>query len=363
MLEHRLAAPLACGLLALALGAAAMVVLVKPQGWSLTALPRVDAATGMGKAAKARDPGFRVVHPGAYDGQFYWGVAVDPLARGDVHQAFDNPPYRYGHPLYGWLAWLLSAGQSAAVPAALAAIGLLSLFAGGFATSLIGRGWEGLFVALNPGLLLSASNDLTEPLAAALLAGALLAYVRGRRGLAYAAFALLCFAKEPFVAVPVAIALWEVFRRRAALRESVALALTPVPALLWWIYDRVHLGDWPTHSGESAVGAPLSGWRRALVSTGIHAYDASADLYQMSIAHLALLLAVAGLFLVAGVVALQLRSPFDAALIPLAVVVALLSTKVLSYPKDLLRAVAVAIILVPFVLSPLRGRGEAPTPP
>jgi hypothetical protein len=46
-------------------------------------------------------------------------IAVDPLALASVHRYFDKLAYRYGHPLYGWLGWLLSAGQAAAVPVAL----------------------------------------------------------------------------------------------------------------------------------------------------------------------------------------------------------------------------------------------------
>src|SRR4051812_49291681 len=118
--DHAWTPPLACGVLAVALSATAIVASIRPEGWSLTALPRVDAATPMGAAARARDPSFHTVHPGAYDGQFYWGIAVDPIATGNVHQAFDTASYRYGHPLYGWLGWLFSAGQARAAPDALA---------------------------------------------------------------------------------------------------------------------------------------------------------------------------------------------------------------------------------------------------
>jgi hypothetical protein len=362
MARPRLAVPLACGALAAALGVAAMLPLLHAQGWSLTALPRVDAATEMGAAARARDPHFRVVHPGAYDGQFYWGIAVDPLALGDVHERFDVPSYRYGHPLYGWLAWLGSGGQAVAAPAALAAIGILSLFLAGFAAAAI-RPLAGLFVALNPGLLLSAANDLTEPLAAALLAAALLAYVRGRRAPAVALFVVLCFAKEPFVLVPVAIAVWELLRRRTSWRAALPLALGPLPVVGWWIYDRIHLGDWPFHSGESTIGAPLSGWRRALVDTGVHAYDSSANAFQLADAQVALLVATGGLFAVVAVLALRLRTPFAAAFLPLAAVVAVLSPNVLDFPKDLLRAVSVALVLVPFVVTRTPARERGPTPP
>src|SRR5205814_4996314 len=90
--------PTACGLLAVVAVLLTAVPSLRPTGWSLTALPRVDAHTGMGEAAKARDPHFHTVQNDAYDGQFYWGIAVDPIASGDVHQAFDKPTYRYGHP-------------------------------------------------------------------------------------------------------------------------------------------------------------------------------------------------------------------------------------------------------------------------
>src|SRR5262245_42999940 len=112
--------PVAYGLFALLLGAVTMAATLRSVDWSLTALPRVDSTTGMGAAARSIDPGFRTVHPGAYDGQFYWGIAIDPIGTGDVHDSFDNAAYRYGHPLFGWLGWVFSAGQAGAVPAVLA---------------------------------------------------------------------------------------------------------------------------------------------------------------------------------------------------------------------------------------------------
>ena len=193
--------PAACGVLAVLAAFVALIPVLRPVGWDLTALPRVDANTGMGTAARRVDPGFHAVTTGAYDGQFYWGIAVDPIATGDVHQAFDTASYRYGHPLLGWLGWLFSAGQARGAPAALLAAGLASLAAAAVAASLLGRafgrqGWEGLFVAANPGLIYAAVHDLAEPLSAALLLGGLLAYARGRRLLAAVLFGLLVLSKE-----------------------------------------------------------------------------------------------------------------------------------------------------------------------
>jgi len=181
--------PLACGALALALTVVALVPLLRPADWNLTVLPRVSSpGTPMGDRATAIDPGFRTVH-GAYDGQFYWGIAIDPIATGYIHQRFDNASYRYGHPLLGWIGWLLSGDNARRVPAALLAACLASMFAAGVGAARLGQmlggsGWEGLFVALNPGLIFAGTHDLTEPLSAALMFAGLLAYLRDRRGIA-----------------------------------------------------------------------------------------------------------------------------------------------------------------------------------
>src|SRR5262249_8542025 len=146
------------------LAVVAMIPSLRPAGWSVTALPRVGAGTAMAAKARRIDPSFRLVDQGAYDGQFYWGIAVDPLARGSVHDAFDTASYRYGPPLFGWLGWLASAGQARAAAGALVAVGLLALFVAGAAAAELGAGTEALFVALNPGLLYAAAHDLAEPL-------------------------------------------------------------------------------------------------------------------------------------------------------------------------------------------------------
>ena len=46
-------------------------------------------------------------------------------------QLIDQPAYRYGHPLHGWLAGLLSFGQAREVPLALLLLSLIGLAVGG----------------------------------------------------------------------------------------------------------------------------------------------------------------------------------------------------------------------------------------
>jgi hypothetical protein len=311
----------------------------------------------MGAKARAIDPGFRTV-PGAYDGQYNWGIAIDPLATGDVHQRFDDAPYRYGHPLYGWLGWLLSAGQARAVPAALLAAGLASMLAAGAAAAALGRrrggsGWApGLFVAVNPGLLYAAAHDLVEPLSAALLCGGLLAYANRRNRLAALAFALLALSKEQFVLVALGIAAWE-FRRP---RTAATIAASVVPAAAWWIYTRVHLGAWFT-SGSYALGPPFSGWKRTILDAGAESYSKDYTQFLAAEATLVVVVALLALLAFAAVRALRLRDALDLVYLLLAALATSLAWGATFILRDSLRNAAVLLVLVPFVL---RARGSAP---
>ncbi len=339
--------PFAYGLLALLVASIAMLVAVGRGGWSITALPHVDSTTKLGAAARGVDPDFHTVHPGAYDGQFYWGIAVDPLANGAVHTAFDKASYRYGHPLYGWLGWLFSAGRPDAVPAALAAVGLASLLAAATIAAALGRrrgrsGWEGLFVALNPGLISAATLDLAEPLAAALLLGAFAAHTRGRRVYLWICLALLPLAKEPLILVVFTVGLWELIQRRG--RRAALVASAVLPALGWWAYLRIPLGAWFT-SGDTALGSPFAGWRAALSNAGSRTHG-SADRH---VAAAAILVALLALFAVAFARALMRPSPLSFSYVALALVAACLAPNATVAFTTALRNTAFLLVLVPFV--------------
>jgi hypothetical protein len=349
--------PAACGAVAVVLAVAAILPSLRPAGWSLTALPRVDASTGMGAAAKRIDPSFHTVVQDAYDGQFYWGIAVDPLATGTVHRDFDTASYRYGHPLYGWLGWLGSAGQARAAPAALVVVGVAALVAAALAAAGLGlargtRGWEGLFVALNPGLLYSAAHDLAEPLVAALMLGALLAYVRDRRGTLLVCLALLPLAKEELVLVALALAGWEVLAGRARLGQTAALLATLLPAVAWWTYARIHLGAWFT-TGDNALGTPFAGWKDALRIAGVRSYDAVWSVAQLGEATIVVVVALLGLLALAWLAALRLRGPVDPLFLALGAVTACLAPIGTVLLRDALRNTGVVLVLVPFVISSL----------
>ena len=347
--------PLGLAMLAALAAGAAMLPVLQSGGWSLSALAHVNASTGMGRAARAIDPDFRTVQTGAYDGQFYWGVAVDPLASGHVHRSFDKASYRYGHPLYGWLAWLVSAGRARAAPAALAFVGLVSLVAGAFCASMLGRdrggsGWEGVLVALNPGLITAAANDLAEPLAAFLMVATFTALGRGRPRLAWVALALLPFAKEPLLLVAIGVALYELVRGRAV--RSLAFAAAVVPAACWWVYLRIHLGQWFT-SGGTALGSPFAGWSAALFEGKLRPSAVG------SVVVVFVLVLLLVFLLVAAARALRTLGALELSYLGLAIVACCLAANATVAFSTALRNTSLLLVLAPFAFFGLRARSTS----
>lgn len=330
-----------CGVLALVVALAGMARLLRRADWDVTALPRVATHTALGHSAHAVDPGFRTVGRGAYDGQFYWAMAIDPLATGSLHTEVDKPTYRYGHPLYAWLAWILSAGQARRVAAALAFLGLTSIAAGAAAAALFARqrgrsGWiDGLFIALNPGLVVAAAADLAEPLAATLLICALGTYLSGRRRIALVLFALLPLAKEPLVLVPLAVGLWEL--RRGSRRAAAAAVLSTVPAAMWWTYSRVTLGAWFT-TGGTALAAPFSGWVHSLAGETARQLSPPAALFLL----LVLMLLVTG-----AVRAVRYGHAAAYPYVGLLIVVACLAPNATTAFTTALRNISLALVILP----------------
>jgi hypothetical protein len=352
-----------CGLVAVVVSVAAIGVKLNSGDWNLTVLPQVGSKTRMAIVAKALDPGFRTARAGGYDGQFYWGVAIDPLATGSVHRAFDKASYRYGHPLYGWISWLLSADSARRAPAALAIVGLGAMFAAAAAATALGiargrAGWEGLFVALNAGLIISSSEDLAEPLGAALLLGVFAALASELTAVAWACLALLPVAKEQLFVVIIAVSAYELLhaqRRRAAFFAAAA-----IPSLVWWIYARIQLGAWFT-TGDSALGPPALGWWRALTDPGVRVHGLLARHGSEGIVVVGIFVALLLALALGGFRALFVRGPVELTylgLMALAICLAANATVALS---TALRNTAFLVTLIPFVVFPpavLLGRGR-----
>ena len=346
----------------MAAAGAAVIVSLHLQSWDTTSLVRLHDRLPLAQLARHDDPTFRLRDDaGFYDGAYFYAIARDPLATGQAHRLIEEEPYHYGHPGYGWLAWLASfGGRPGAVPDALLAVGLVSIFLAGIAASFLAvavgwTAWGGIVVALDPGLVYGVSADTSEPLGAALLLSGLLAYRRDRRGYALALFAALCLVKEPLVLVPLAIAAWDFWRRR----RPPVLAAAVVPALLWWLYLRVHLGAFPFGQGSHRLTAPLLGWERALVFAASQSWNVGIDTAQLGQASVPLIIVVGIVILVGTIRALRLRVVVDPAYLVLAALYACGAANAFEYPKDLIRELALVLLLIPFVLAARRPSAEA----
>lgn len=353
--------PTWCAVIAVATAAAAVLATLSVADWNPTVLVRMAEEEQLAPLARAADPDFVFVHyHGRGDGISYYAIARDPLARGEEHDLFTWPAYRYGHPGYSWLAWALSLGQAAFVPYAFLLLSLLAMGVAGAAASLVARDlghseWVGLAVALNPGLVYATTIDTSEPVAAALLLVILLLWLRGRWKAALPLIAALCFMKEWFVLVPVGLCLWELLRfartRRRDLRvRSAALILTIVPFGLWYLYVILRFDAWPASPAGDFLQLPLTGWiqtARAAAERGTGTFDG------VVAGHATVpLLAVAGAALAFGAFrALRLRTPVDAIYLAFMPVVFAMNQWGLLYVKDMIRELAIPLVLLPAVIA------------
>jgi hypothetical protein len=243
-----------------------------------------------------------------YDGQYYFGLAADPVHARDYMGG--RAGVVYSRVFYPALARATSLGSVKALPYAMLVINLIAVGAGTFAVGLWLRRrgvtpWWAVLFGLYPGLIFSVFRDLTEPLSFALAAlGMLFLDAHNRRRLLVAGgfFALALLTREttmPFALAGAAVLLladrraadtwrsWAVWRRPLAF-----VAATCGPLLVWRVIVQAVLGE-PTQE----VGHK-SGWIVPL--HGILSYwpfDASHWLIALTVTAPALLAAAGALVL------------------------------------------------------------------
>jgi hypothetical protein len=368
---------LACAAAALGVGGIAAATSLSARDWRLSALVRMSGSEPMAALARQTDPGFSFVHPQAhYDGVYFYAIARDPFARGDEHTKLDRAAYRYGHPGYGWLAWLVSAGRPGGVPAALFIVGLAGVAVAGYASSRLSEQlgwtpWGGLVVAVTPGIVFAITADTSEPVALAFASLGLLAWLREERRWAAAALAAGCFVKEPLLLVPAGLLLWELVRWARGggpadlARRALPLLVGPLLYAGWYVYLRSTFGEWPFRQEAADYFAfPLYGWidsMRRAASLAAQTFDRM----QVGNAAVALIATVAVLLLIGLVRAARWKTPLDPVFILLALLVLSLNWLGVLYPKDLIRETAVPMALLPAVIAGARRIPEPaePAPP
>lgn len=347
----------------------------------VSGMVRMAAIEPIAPYARAGDSEFRFVDIGAhYDGVYFYAIARDPFAQGEAHELIDKSAYRYGHAGYGWMAGLLSLGRASAIPLVLLLLGLAGMAAAGAGMSLLFAHhgltpWGGLFVAFNPGLIYAVTTLTSEAAGAAVCIWALLMWARKRYAVATVLLVVLSLIKEPFVMVPVGIALWEGLRwlgtRREPLREllrrGVLLALGPIIFIAWYVYLRGVFGHWSFEATEGFFAFPFTGWFESMeIASQMATGDSNAS--QLGAASAPLLAAVMAILLLGFVASSRVTNIVDAPYFFLALIAAALQPIGVLYPKDLIREVAIPLVLVPFVVAVAArvtadGDARAPTAP
>jgi hypothetical protein len=155
--------------------------------------------------------------------------------------------------------------------------------------------------------------------------------------------------------VPLAIAATELWRSR---RPSF-VALSVVPAVLWWTYLRIHLGHFPFGQGSERLAFPLAGWKRALLDAASQSWNRGIDTAQLGEAAVPLIIVVGLAILLAAIYAVRLRTVVDPAFLGIALLYACITSKGVQYPKDLIRELALVLTLIPFVLATRASPGES----
>lgn len=276
------------GAAGLALGCLFLVAQFLRLGFDFTTPFYVGSMFGLDEELARR--GIQVqVQPGpGYDGQWFLGLAFDPLLLDELTAGFDQPRYRAGRPLQAMVGWALAAGRIPAIPAGLLAVGPLAVALGAAALArlVVAYGWArwwGLGFAFVPGVAVGVAFATAEPLGLALTvlglgfvlesASAGAGATRGRTtelgaGLAFAAAALT---KESYLLFALAGAFYLATltgdASRPRLRPVLVLLGLPLVALAAWrLYVLAAVAPTLNDSAPlGALGPPLLGWGRTLL--------------------------------------------------------------------------------------------------
>src|SRR5438132_1502710 len=239
--------PVLVGVVGALLGRAivAMLSRLSPHGIGalvLAAPPATDASTApRSLPVLTADRGF--------DGQYYYRMSVTPLSTADrvAGVRFDLPSLRQQRVGYSALVWIASLADRDRVPAALVAMNIAAMFAlgwvGGALARTFGRhpSWGLLFV-LFPGFVYSIGFDLSEVVAAAFLAGGVLALQRRRLAVAVVLASSAVLTRETTAIFPLALVIAGVWSLRSpdrrwvrtdAARLAVA-GIVPLAVLAAW---------------------------------------------------------------------------------------------------------------------------------
>lgn len=369
--------------MALVCGAVAVLVAVLTQWASrwpelhVSQLLHIADTDAIAQLVRELDPDFKfVTGVEHYDGVYYYAIALDPFALGQAHDLIDLAGYRYGSPLWGWLAGLFSLGNPVALPLVFWFMTLASLFGAGYLLSRLvasggGSAWWGLAVAASPGLLYSSTTLLTEPMQLAMVCAILLWWGRGEKGSAWVLAALVvvtCLLKQQLILVPFALLLHTAYRmlrgRSVNWPGAVALVAGPAAYFGWSFFVRTRFSAEQLAYSAGNIGFPFLGW---LQTFEFASYLRVGDPYSMQIGTTAPagLAATAVVLAIGAVAGLHRRDALGFVVVLQAGLVACLGWLTLLHPHEMFRipSVPVALALASLAIGLRRASGETEATP
>jgi hypothetical protein len=250
--------------------------------YGLTALIQLDATNDDLKIAAFHEhPVYVHRDTGGYDGLYYAQIAYDPLLKSpELPRAMDNMSYRARRILPPALAWILSAGQPAAI---VHVYSVLNLAAWLILAALLWRllavadlrgylAWAG--VLFSAGTLSSVRLALTDLPMLVLLMLAVLAAERARPRTAIAWLAAAALARETALLGAAGLFAPPWFSLKTLRKNILACVIIATPLAAWLAYIRWRIG--PADAGWGNFTLPLSGfvekWSTALADLA-YLYD------------------------------------------------------------------------------------------
>ena len=204
------------------------------------------------------------------DGQAYGQIALDPTMR-RAHAEFGSASaaaYRESRPVYGWVAFIASAGGDAAGVAnamlvlSVLSVALLAAAVGGFARRVGRPAAVGALVALLPGVAITVfAPGGAESLGCAAAFLGLAWWMDRRYAGAIVLFSFAALTRETLLLFPLSLAAYEIWSKRKTL---VARLSIPCIVYVGWIgVVRWRVGALPSDATGGRLAFPLSGLLRA----------------------------------------------------------------------------------------------------
>lgn len=236
-------------------------------GWNPIELARIGTRFSLGDPDGTQ----------GYDGQFVYYIARD-ISPDSVASMLDVPAYRYQRILTPLLARILAFGESNLIVWVIPLLAITAHTLGTWAVAelMVTWGvspWYALSYGLWVGFSLAVRLDLPEPLAYALVVGALLTHERHYPIITWILFGLAVFTKEVTILFVIAALLSYVLERKwRSIIGLIGLSLVPYFAFQLWIY--LVFGEFGIGSGGAMATPfeliPFMGFIRIILASPIY---------------------------------------------------------------------------------------------